>query len=404
MRRLYHILLLILTGVLVIVLVITTLSSSSLHFFENSFGTESESGSGAEPDLVEPINKPIKILILGDMMFDRGVRSQINSKGFDYVFGPASAIFSEYDKVIANLEGPITSFESKTILPGNKAIPGFQFTFPIDTSDALKKVGIDIVSLANNHTYNFGAGGLTQTRNRLAGSGVQFFGSPENNIDIATSTCITVRTENGNTSHNTDGDTDRNPRTTNNVLNAKQICIGFIGWHEFGTKNHQKILDEIALMRPKVQYLIVFPHWGEEYMKKPHIEQVRLARVWTDAGADTVIGAHPHVIQQITRRTTSDGRVVPIFYSLGNFIFDQYFSFDTTHGIGVEIEFPFSSASVASSSTSSSSTVAESAIYRIIPFESTGSHVSIPNASSTAQMIKDIETVSGKDIWSWLKK
>lgn len=143
--------------------------------------------------------------------------------------------------------------------------------------------------------------------------------------------------------------------------------------------------------------------------KTPHIEQVRLARVWTDAGADAIIGAHPHVIQQITRRTTIDGRTVPIFYSLGNFIFDQYFSFDTTHGIAVEIEFPQIQQQRKIGGSEASTTlaryeIAQSAQYKIIPFSSVGSKVSIPNASSTARIFADIEKVSGTTTWGWLKR
>ena len=382
MNRLYHILIIVFLGVLIYLLSVSALPYFSAFSAKNSQGSLGKSEPLEQNSATTTTAEPVKILILGDIMFDRGVRSQINSKGFDYIFGSSTDIFSHYDKVVANLEGPITSFSSKNVLANNKAVPGFQFTFPSNTADAIKKSGIDIVGLANNHTYNFGIEGLTQTRAHLADAGLQFFGSPENNTDIATTTCI----------------------SKNN-----KICIGIIGWHEFGTKNYQKILDEIATLRPTVDYLIIFPHWGIEYQKEPTEMQTKLAHQWLDAGADAIIGAHPHVIEKIEQYKTADGRVAPIFYSLGNFIFDQYFSFDTTHGIGVDIEFPVSSNSNSQNSSTSTNSIssrpiAESAIYKIIPFESTGSHVNTPDASSTARMIKDIEEVSGKNIWSWLKK
>lgn len=395
MRRLYHILGLGIMGFMVIYFIIFTINKKNIYIemytnFANAFTTNATS-SLTNPPL--EIEKNIKILILGDMMFDRTVRSKINTYGFEYVFGPATTTFANYDLVVANLEGPISTYKSKTILDNNKSISGFQFTFATGTARALKNAGIDMVSLANNHTDNFGQDGLNQTRKFLDTEGVQYFGSPQNNFGISTSTCI---------------------GTQAGMTGAGNICIGFIGWHEFGAKNHQKILDEIARLRPIVDYLIVFPHWGEEYKKTPHIEQVRLARVWTDAGADAIIGAHPHVIQQITRRTTLDGRVVPIFYSLGNFIFDQYFSFDTTHGIAVEIEFPqtksilINASSNSSTSTSTStliqSGVAQSAQYKILPFSSVGTKVSIPSSTSTVRIFGDIEKVSGTSTWSWLRK
>lgn len=379
MRRLYHISrwkfigVLGIIGLTAIVLLVFIVNKSNIYIEKYSnFANATEATQKLE--LQKPKN--IKILILGDIMFDRGVRSKINTSGFAEIFGPATTTFAEYDLVVANLEGPISTYKSKTILDNNKSIPGFQFTFATGTAKALKNAGIDMVSLANNHTDNFGQSGLQQTRQLLDEAGVQHFGSPQNNFDISTSTCLVAQ----------------NSGTQGRVAGAEDICIGFIGWHEFGAKNHQKILDEIVRLRPLVDYLVVFPHWGEEYKKTPHIEQVRLARVWTDAGADAIIGAHPHVIQQITRRTTADGRTVPIFYSLGNFIFDQYFSFDTTHGIAVEIEFP------------QIQSAPKSAQYKIIPFSSVGSKVSIPNASSTARIFADIEKVSGTTTWGWLKR
>ena len=408
MRRLYHISkgkfigVLGIIGLTAIILLVIIINKSNIYIetysnFANAiFGITDTSKttditSTQKLDLQKPKN--IKILILGDMMFDRGVRSKINTSGFAEIFGPATTTFAEYDLVVANLEGPISTYKSKTILDNNKSISGFQFTFATGTAKALKDAGIDMVSLANNHTDNFGQSGLQQTRQLLNEAGVQHFGSPQNNFEISTSTCLVAQ----------------NSGTQDGVASAEDICVGFIGWHEFGTKNHQKILDEIVRLRPFVDYLVVFPHWGEEYKKTPHIEQVRLARVWTDAGADAVIGAHPHVIQQITRRTTADGRTVPIIYSLGNFIFDQYFSFDTTHGIAVEIEFPQIQQTQKVSGSEASTTlpryeIAQSAQYKIIPFSSVGSKVSIPNASSTARIFGDIEKVSGTTTWGWLKR
>ncbi len=261
-------------GIVAIILLVFIIKKSNIYIDTNlNFANTTEATQKLE------VQKPknIKILILGDMMFDRGVRSKINTSGFTEIFGPATTTFAEYDLVVANLEGPISSYKSKTILDNNESIPGFQFTFATGTAKALKDAGIDIVSLANNHTDNFGQDGLKQTRQLLDEVGVQYFGSPQNssqnNSGISTSTCISTQA---------------------GMTSTDNICIGFIGWHEFGSKNHQEILKEIARLRPLVDYLVVYPHWGEEYKKTPHIEQVRLARVWTDAGADAVIG-HTHM-------------------------------------------------------------------------------------------------------------
>jgi poly-gamma-glutamate synthesis protein (capsule biosynthesis protein) len=295
----------------------------------------------------------LSVLFLGDMMFDRGIRAQINAHGFEYVFGPATTTIAAHDLTVANLEGPITSSASKTMLNG-KAIPGFSFTFPLETANALKNAGIDIVSLANNHTLNFGQNGLNETRRALTASGVSYFGSPANSSLIATTTCIS------------------------------KICIGLVGWHEFAHANNKNILAAIKELRPKVDYLVVFPHWGVEYEASPTSEQRLFAHQWLDQGADAVIGAHPHVAESIEQYKGK-----PIFYSLGNFIFDQYFSFETTNGIGVSIELTKNG-----SSTSVS--------YSLLPFSSVGSHVSFPDATSTQKLFSQIKKVSPSALTSWL--
>ncbi len=293
--------------------------------------------------------KPVSVLFLGDIMFDRGVRVKANSIGYENVFGPATTTIQNHDLTIANLEGPITSFKSKLVLPSGKAISGFQFTFDNKVALALKNVGIDIVSLANNHTDNFGQVGLDQTRSILSENDLMYFGSPKNNpAYTATSTCV------------------------------NNICIGIIGWHEFGYANDQFIVDKIKEIRPTVDFLVLYPHWGTEYALKPNKKQIRLAHEWIDAGADAIIGHHPHVVQ-----TVEEYKGKYIFYSLGNFIFDQYFSFNTTHGIGVSAE-----------------VYKDKVEYKIIPFSSVGSKVSELSEGEKVKIFDLLKKNSG----DWVEK
>ncbi len=335
-----------------------------------------------------------KILFLGDMMFDRGIRAQISAHGFEYIFGTATTTIAAHDITVANLEGPITSSNSLTYVSngagGKTAIPGFQFTFPLGTALALKNAGIDIVSLANNHTNNFAQTGLDETRTELTKANVGYFGSPNNsNSFMATSTCI------GNT------DATKSSTNENGDSNAQKICIGLIGWHEFASagKDDSTVFTSIKALRPSVDYLVVFPHWGEEYEAKPTTDQRAKAHAWLDAGADAIIGAHPHVVETIEQYKGK-----PIFYSLGNFIFDQYFSFDTTHGIGVSIELTKNkvvSDDVVASATGSAAQI--EATYTLIPFSSVGSYVSVPDAASAERLYNSIKTASDTGINSWLK-
>ena len=287
---------------------------------------------------------PVSVLFLGDMMFDRGVRTTATKIGYENIFGPSTTTIQSHDLTIANLEGPVTSYKSKLVTDSGKAISGFQFTFSPLVASTLNKVGIDIVSLANNHTLNFGQDGLNQTRKILKDNNVTYFGSPSNNPSYtATTTCV------------------------------REICIGVIGWNEFGFANDAFIVDKIKELDATVDYLVIYPHWGTEYDLKPNTKQKRLAHQWIDAGADVIIGMHPHVVQ-----TVEVYKDKYIFYSLGNFIFDQYFSFNTTNGIAV-----------------SAKVYKDKVEYKILPFSSVGSKVSVPSKANKKKLFNVMKSVSG---------
>ncbi len=243
------------------------------------------------------VNTRATLLSFGDIMLDRQVRLFMNQYGSDYPFARLSRFMSGSDIVYANLEGPITSNPSKTTNLSNKEL---QFTFDPTSAKLLSRYGVDVVSLANNHTYNFGVDGFVETKKYLTEAKIGYFGNPYNDQDVSF------------------------------VKDVRGIKIGFVGYHEFYTKDYSKVIAEIKRLDPLVDMLVVAPHWGIEYNKGISEHQKLLAHEFIDAGADVVMGAHPHVIEPI--EIYKDG---VIFYSLGNFIFDQDFSFDTTHGLAV---------------------------------------------------------------------
>lgn len=87
--------------------------------------------------------------------------------------------------------------------------------------------------------------------------------------------------------------------------------------------DEEKILSDLAYAKENADIIIVFPHWGVEYTHTETKEQQRLAQFFADNGADIIIGTHPHVIEPLKHITTSDGKIIPIFYSIGNFISNQ---------------------------------------------------------------------------------
>lgn len=241
-----------------------------------------------------------KILVVGDIMLDRNVRNLINKKGFDTFFFGVRDLIQNADIAVGNLEGAFTTYSSITADFTNKAL---QFTFDPALAPALADLGFDILGLANNHSMNFGSAGLEMTRRYIGSSGMFYYGDPNNKSEIST-----VITKNG-------------------------ITIGFVGFHEFTYSNFNNVFLEIARLRPLVDVLIVSPHWGIEYEPKATESQKDRAHQFIDDGADAVIGAHPHVIGE-----TEIYKGKKIYYSLGNFAFDQYFSKETMEGLAVEIE------------------------------------------------------------------
>lgn len=268
--------------------------------------------------VVYPNQESLKILFGGDVFLDRSVRRSIES-GTD-VWAPVENFLKSYKYKVANLEGPIKNKE--------KAAPNgsFSFSFQEEYIDKLKDLGFTALSLANNHTLNEKTQGLVATRGYLQKIGISYFGDPNNEIDYC---CLTYIYENGELKPDITNFSDRK-----SLLGDSVKRIAFVGELDLYGGNGDKILKKIKELKAAGSFVIVYPHWGVEYETGiAPIEQKR-AHELIDAGADLVIGSHPHVVQPIEEYK---GKI--IFYSLGNFLFDQHFSYDTLHGLLVEVEF-----------------------------------------------------------------
>lgn len=240
----------------------------------------------------------LTLFAVGDIMLDRNVLALMQKMNdMNYPFLGSELVFKGMDVRLANLEGPITEFGSVSIKDSS-----MRFTFSPQVVQPLAK-RLDILSLANNHTQDFGAAGLGQTKTLLHKAGIAFFGDYHNN-----------------------------PLHLSHIIEKNGIRIGLIGYHGLVAGGVQPVVDEIKQVKAKTDFVIVVPHWGPEYQKLPSPRQKSQAHQFIDAGADLILGAHPHVIQPLE---IYNGKV--IFYSLGNFIFDQYFSKETMEGLGVAL-------------------------------------------------------------------
>jgi gamma-polyglutamate biosynthesis protein CapA len=247
----------------------------------------------------------IKLLFVGDVMMTRYVEKKIKNLNKEYIY-PFEKILNylkTFDHVIANLEGPISD---KGVKVGSK----YSFRMKPEVAEALSKANINIVNLANNHIFDYGKVAFEDTLKNLEKNNIKYFGNSYEPL----------------------------------IIEKEGTKIGFLGFSDFlkhlevkenktgiATIN-DNISEIIKKAKEKVDILIVSFHWGEEYKKIANERQRKIAKIAIDSGADLVIGHHPHIIQNIEKYKDKF-----IFYSLGNFIFDQNFSKETMIGGGVEV-------------------------------------------------------------------
>ena len=237
-----------------------------------------------------------KILFVGDMNFDRYIRQVVNKRGSDYLFSCIDPLLKEADFVVGNLEGPITSHTSISEGTIMGSPENYRFTFPTTTAQLLFQHNIKVVNIGNNHINDFGSDGISSTRKYLTDAGVSYFGG------LAGNSSIYRMSDNG-------------------------IDISFINYNQFGGDSPEKTAELIASEHAAGRKVIVYTHWGEEY--NTPTERVRsIAKLFADNGADLIIGSHPHVIQEHEMIGNT-----PVYYSLGNFIFDQYWNGSVTKGL-----------------------------------------------------------------------
>ena len=244
----------------------------------------------------------VRILFVGDMFFDRQIRTVMDQKGGDFVFSCIHDYLNSFDTVVGNLEGPITANDSVSLGSEVGSPQNFIFTFPQITAKLLKQNNIHIVSLGNNHINNFGRDGIKSTHKALSSTNVEYFGGIRGDEPI-------LRKEIGG------------------------IKFSFIAYNQFGGQSVEEVSKEIKKESEAGHRVIVFAHWGEEYSgATPQMKEA--ARTFAKSGASLIIGAHPHVILAQEKIGESE-----VFYSLGNFIFDQYWTPEVSTGMGVEAVF-----------------------------------------------------------------
>jgi poly-gamma-glutamate synthesis protein (capsule biosynthesis protein) len=238
------------------------------------------------------ITEPIILVFGGDVMFDRTIRNKVSSLDYKIFDDTLIEIFSSANIAVVNLEGPVTNLPSVSAGASYLAPESFSFTFEPSSISELVRAGIDIVSLGNNHIRDRGPEGIQQSRTHLEAQSISHFGTPTDEASLST------------------------------IIEHNGLSFGFIAYNQFiPTVSDERFVELVSELASSTDFTVVFPHWGNEYETIPTAKQALLARSFIDAGADLIVGAHPHVIQSFE---TYNNRAVA--YSLGNLIFDQWFN------------------------------------------------------------------------------
>ena len=259
---------------------------------------------------VVPEEKPssedeITLVFTGDIIFERGQNpwsSIAYNDGIEACFDDETwSTMQDADFLIVNNEFPYTERGS--------AIPGKKFTFrcPPWTAGWIKEMGKDIAALANNHINDFGQDGMMDTFDALDEEEIPYIGAGRDLEDAEqTAYCIA----NGMTTailNATEIERYENPETRGATEDSPGV---------FRCLYMDRLCEKVREAKKKADFCIVFIHWGTELMPAAEYGQVEKAQALVDAGADLIVGAHPHVLQNIEY---IDG--VPVFYSLGNYFF-----------------------------------------------------------------------------------
>lgn len=266
-------------------------------------------------DLATPPGNPINVTVAGDIIFGRTVHTRmVRYNDFAHPLRLVAPRLKDADLTIADLE---CSLSDRTEKPDDPFT--FMFTTNAAAVDGLVLAGIDGVSLANNHSMNFGKIGLEDTLATLQAKGIGSFGGGMNLAEA------------------------RKP----GIFEVKGVKFYFLGYDGITANDYGAgatrvgtcpldltlVQEDIAAAEAAGADLIVpFFHWSEEYVSVPSPLMRRIAHLAIDWGAALVLGSHPHWVQG-----TEWYQGKPILYSLGNFVFDQEWSIETKQGMFAEI-------------------------------------------------------------------
>lgn len=240
----------------------------------------------------------VVIALVGDVLLAGSVGDAINVKGPDYPWRETADLLRESDIAVANLECAVSNRGTPE--------PDKEFTFRADPKvlNGAANAGVDVLTLANNHVLDFGREAMLDTINLIKEQNIGCTGAGTNEDEASTPAVLVSK-----------GKKVAVLAFTRIIPRSDWIAgsdsPGLASGH-----NYQQIMDRVKASEKEADISVVSMHWGYETEDIPDRNEIQLARALVDAGADIVVGHHPHVLQGIE---IYKGRIIA--YSLGNFIF-----------------------------------------------------------------------------------
>lgn len=257
-------------------------------------------------------------ILMHEKLYKSGYDATTSTYNYDHIFPWFSKYVSEVDYAVANLEVTLAGDDN-----GYKYSGYPRFNCPDAIVDSLKKAGFDMLLTANNHSYDTGITGFMRTQEILRNRGVTYIGTRYKEEDKN----YTVQNINGINvgmicyTFNTEIINDKQVKLNGITLNAQATALT----NSFNTSHlenfYLKLKDEVAKMKADgAQALVIFIHWGKEYVTTNNSTQKKIAQKLCDLGFDVIVGNHPHVAQpvELFTSTVNDNHKTLCLYSTGN--------------------------------------------------------------------------------------
>lgn len=242
----------------------------------------------------------IRISAVGDILCENSILEDAYDKGtqnydFTSMFKNMSTFFADSDITVGTMETNYTD---------NKYSGYGQRNSPISFAEALKNIGIDLVSISTNHSLDYGIEGLQETKRALEGIGYDVVGD---NLGESRVKIKTIKNTKIAFLSYTYGFENQNSKTKEELDSANIY-------------NSEIAKKDLEYAKENADYSIIIMHWGDAYSTKPNKEQQNIAKFLVENGADMILGNHASAVQKMEIMQNSEGKNVLVAYSLGNYI------------------------------------------------------------------------------------